>query len=359
MPTLAGGGAERVTVDLVKGFASRGFEVDLVVYRAEGPYLSQVPGEVNLVELGASRSLLALLPLVRYLRRRRPAALVSAMLYSNVIAVWARRLSGVKTRILITVHSMDSIQLRRSRRALLSKATPALIQAFYRWADHVVTVSEGVAKDLVQLAKLPLSSINTIYNPCDLEMIRRKAREDITHPWFAPGQPPVVMAIGRLVALKDFETLIRAVARVRRKRPVRLIILGEGPERDRLEALISQEELTQDVLLPGFVQNPYSYLAHASLLALTSVLEGLPTVLIEALALGRPVVSTDCPSGPSEILEQGRYGRLVAVGDESGLAEAIISSLEDPLPPEFLMEAAERFSPNRAVDQYVGLLGLE
>lgn len=351
---MHGGGAQRVTLNLVRGMAERGCLVDLVLARAEGPYLAQVPEAVQVVDLKASRVLTSLPALVRYLRRERPQAMLSTMNYVNIIALWAQRLAGVPTRIVVSEHIAlsRSVQHAPSRRGRLM---PQLIRRFYPWADGFVAVSKGVADALAQMTGLPRGRIQVIYNPVVTPELRAKAQATLDHPWLEPGQPPVLLAVGRLTAQKDFPTLIQAFARVRRARPARLLILGEGQERPGLEALVRQLGLEQDVSLPGFVENPYAYMAQASLFVLSSRWEGLPTVLIEALYCGAPLVSTDCPSGPREILRDGQYGQLVPVGDVPALARAIETSLEGetPRPPR---ESCLPFELETVVSKYVSLL---
>jgi glycosyltransferase involved in cell wall biosynthesis len=208
----------------------------------------------------------------------------------------------------------------------------------YPWTNGVVVVSQGVRDDMVQVTGVPRRHITVIYNPSVVGAeIQEKANEPLDHPWFEPGQPPVLVAVGRLQQQKDYPMLLQAFAQVRRSQPARLLILGEGRERPMLEALIKELNLEDDVGLPGFVMNPYAYIARASLFVLSSRWEGLPTVLIEALCCGTPAVSTDCPSGPREILRKGKYGTLTPVGDAAAFAQAIAAALEKPLatpPPE-------------------------
>jgi glycosyltransferase involved in cell wall biosynthesis len=214
---------------------------------------------------------------------------------------------------------------------------PYLIRKSYPSADGIIAVSSGVADDLAEATGIPRESIDVIYNPVVTPEVATASREAVDHPWLAPGEPPVVMGIGRLTPKKDFTTLLQAFAEVRREVPARLMILGEGPERAVLEGLVRTLDLAANVALPGFVGNPYAYLARASLFVLSSRWEGLPTVLIEAMFCGAPVVSTDCPSGPREILNGGRYGRLVPVGDLAALAQAITAGITgniQPAPPE-------------------------
>jgi glycosyltransferase involved in cell wall biosynthesis len=232
-----------------------------------------------------------------------------------------------------------------------------LARWFYPWADAIVTVSQGSAEDL---ARLGLSSdcIKVIYNPVVTPELFEKVTEPVEHPWFEPGSPPVILGVGRLEKQKDFPTLIRAFAQVRQQRPARLMILGEGQERPDLETLVQELGLAENVALPGFVANPYAYMGKAALFVLSSLFEGLPTVLIEAMATETPVVSTDCKSGPAEILANGQYGKLVAVGDVKGMAEAIISTLEAPPNSEALKLRAAEFSLEKAVAQYQQVLQL-
>jgi len=356
LPSLRGGGAERVMVNLARGFVERGLQVDLVLAKAEGPYLSRVSSEVQVVDLGARRVLYSLPGLVRYLRRERPQAMLSALNHANIVAIWAKILARVKTRLVVSEHNTLSLSTTNAP-FVRAKFMPLLIGTFYPYADAVVAVSHGVAEDLIAQTGLPAEKIKVIYNPVVTPELFTKAEEPLDHPWFRPGEPPVVLGVGRLTKQKDFLTLIRAFALVRKERPARLMILGEGEERPNLEALVRELGLEEDVALPGFVENPYKYMKRAAVFVLSSRWEGLSNVLIEALALGTPVISTDCPSGPAEILEGGKWGRLVPVGEPRVLAYAILETLQgkrDPLPKA----AWERFSNEKVVTAYLQVLGI-
>lgn len=227
---------------------------------------------------------------------------------------------------------------------------------FYPWADKIVAVSDGVAADLARFARLPRSLITTIYNPFDIGGMRIKAEEEPELPWVLPEALPVLLGVGRLTEQKDFTSLIQAFALVRQQRQVRLLILGEGELRNALAAQAKSLGLTpEDFAMPGFVSNPFSYLRRAEVFVLSSRWEGLPGVLIQAMACGAPVVATDCPSGPAEILEDGKWGRLVPVGDVSALANAIAVTLDEEQHPEVAQRAAD-FSVDRAVDAYLRVM---
>lgn len=354
LPSLRGGGAERVMLNLARGFAERGYEVDLVLAKAEGPYLSQVPDNIRVIDLKSPRVLYSLPGLIRYLRQERPHALLSALDHANVIALWAKKLSRVPTRVVVSVHSTIS-KASANPRSLREKLTPLFIRIFYTWADAVVAVSRGVADDLIKLTKLPQEKVHIIYNPVVTSELFAKAEEPLDHPWFGPGEPPVILSVGRLTPAKDYSTLIRAFDLVRKEMPVRLMILGEGEERPKLEALIRELKLEKDVALPGFVDNPYKYMKHATVFVLSSQWEGLPTVLIEALALGVPVVSTDCPSGPREILNNGEYGRLVALGNEKELAQNIKATIREEK-KEIVTNSYKLFQLDTVLHQYEEVL---
>jgi glycosyltransferase involved in cell wall biosynthesis len=356
LPSLGGGGAEKVFLHLGQGFAERGAEVHLVLARAEGPYLPLVPDSLQVVDLGASRVLRSLPALVCYLRRARPVALLSALDHANVVALWAQKLARVPTRVVVTVHNTPS-QATAQARTLSARLMRYWVKPFYPWAHAVVAVSKGVANDLVQWVGVPADKVRVIYNPIITPELFHKAEEPLDHPWFQPGQPPVILGAGRLTTQKDFPTLLRAFALVRAQRPARLMILGEGELRADLERLAEQLGIAEDFALPGFVQNPYPYLKRAAVFVLSSRWEGLPTVLVEALALGTPVVSTDCPSGPREIHADGKWGRLVPVGDAGKLAEAILETLRQPK-TTVDKQSLLRFTVDYAVEEYAKVLGL-
>ncbi|MCS7240863.1 MAG: glycosyltransferase [Candidatus Bipolaricaulota bacterium] len=356
---LLGGGVERVMLHLARGFVQRGIGVDMVLQRAEGPLVPQVPPQVRVIDLGAKRMRWALPGLVRYLRAEHPPALLAALDHANVVAILAKAIARVPTRVVVSVH-FNTSQVVRHARSFRDRSVRWWTRSFYSRADTVVAVSRGVAEDLVTQSRLPREKVRVIYNPVVTPELFRQAEEDPVHPWFTPGSLPVILGVGRLSKQKDFATLIRAFARARRARPARLVILGEGEERPNLERLVQELGLKESVSLPGFVENPFPFMKRAAVFVLSSRWEGLPTVLIEALALGTPAVATDCPSGPAEILEGGKWGRLVPVGDEQALAQAILETLEEPFaPPGAPERMRERFGLESVVDQYLEVLRLK
>ncbi len=367
---LTGGGATRRTLTLAEGFATRDHRVDLVVVSAEGPLMRVVPPRVHLVNLdsGAIRMagrikwrrrrnqiLVSVVALARYLRRERPDVLMSAANHAHMSAVWARRLSGIQLPLVLRVsnHLTHSHLSERRRRRPLRLW---LARRLYGWADAAVGVSRGISDDLAQHTAIPRDNIHTIYNPSfDAETLH-KAAAPLEHPWFSLGTQPVILGAGRLTTQKDFPTLLRAFARLRKQQPARLVILGEGKIKAALIALATELGILQDVALPGFVNNPLAWMSRSSVFVLSSVWEGFPGVLIEAMACGCPVVSTDCPSGPAEILNGGEYGRLVSMGDDGALAEAILTTLKKPLDSTKLRARAAEFSVERALDKYLEVL---
>lgn len=355
LPSLAGGGAERIALNLAAGFAARGHGVDLVLARAEGEYLDRVPAGVRVVNLGASRPLTAVPALVRYLRAGPPRALLATITNANLAGLWALRLSGAATRCVVREASTLSVELAQSS-AVNRLLVPRLVARAFQRAAAVVAPSAGVADDLARVTGLRRESIEVIYNPVVSAALLERSRQAVDHRWLRGDRVPVIVGIGRLTQQKDFGTLIRAFARVRKQVPSRLIVLGEGEDRRELEALCRTLGVAADVDLAGFVANPYAFLSRASLFVLSSRWEGLPGVLIEALACGARVVSTDCPSGPREILADGVYGALVPVGDDAAMAAAMLRSLSGDFVAADPATQIRRFDADANIDRYLHLL---
>jgi glycosyltransferase involved in cell wall biosynthesis len=343
-----------VVVNLVQGIVARGRPVDLVLSLAEGALLEQLPREAQVVNLRSRRVIAGVLPLTRYLRRRRPRVLVSHMNHCNIAALWAARLAGQGTPVVATVHNTLS-QTSQHMRNLGERVGPHLLRRFYPWAKKVIAVSQGAANDLVTIGGLSPDLIEVIYNPVITATMLADAKKEPGHPWFADGGPPVILGVGRLTRQKDFPTLIRAFERLRRRRPARLLILGEGVERPALTGLVSELQLQGIVDLPGWRPDVLACMARSAVFVLSSAWEGLPTVLIEAMASGTRVVSTDCKSGPREILQNGRLGALVQVGDPDALAHAIEQALDCP-PAARPVDALTPFTRDAAVDHYLRVI---
>jgi glycosyltransferase involved in cell wall biosynthesis len=348
-----GGGTQRVTVNLTRNFVERGLAVDLVLAQKKGPYLSQVAPEVNVIGLETRNIWSSMLPLADYFRRTRPIVVLSALDHANVVALLARRVARVPTRIVVSVRTTLSVRLKENpyRHPWVLPA----VRWTYPWADCVIGNSQGVVNDLLKLVSLPPERVRLIYNPLSPELAEL-AQQPVDHPWFSERQCPLFLAVGRLSHEKDFQTLIRAFRCVREKIPAHLMIVGEGVQRPELEALIHALHLESDVALPGFVSNPFSYMAQADVFVSTSIYEGFPNVLLEAMACGAPVISSDCPSGPSELLMDGKYGSLFPVGDVESLATQMITMLEKPTDPDLLRTRAKDFDINTISNQYIHVL---
>ena len=354
LPSLRGGGAERAMLTLANAFAARGLPVDLILAKAEGPYLKDVGNTVRVLDLGASRVMTSLPGIVRYLRRERPMAMLSALNHANVVAGAARRLARVPTRLVFSEQctlksSLSNANFLRER----------WMVHFMRWAypqaDGVVAASKGVADDLASVIGLERERIEVVYNPIDISHVATLSKEPLQHPWYIEGSLPLIVAAGRLTRQKDYPVLIHAFAIVRANRPSRLMILGEGEARGELEALVRELGLGDDVAMPGFVDNPFAWMRRSSLYVLSSAFEGFGNVLVEAMACGTPVVSTDSPSGPAEILGKGRWGRLVPVGDVKALAEAMMATLDESSYPD-VARRAQDFIVEKAVEGYLRAL---
>lgn len=327
--SLATGGAQRVMVRLATGLAEQGIEVELVVAQG-GPFAAELAPEVGLVDLGCRRVAHALPGLTRRLRAFRPQVLISALDYVNVVAWLAARFVDPAIRVVMTEHNTPSALIEQTEVWRGRFATQYLVPAFYPLADRVIAVSHGAREDLIRNFGIDPEHVETIENPVLTRDFFQRAKRVLDDPWLAPGEPPLLVTAGRFEAQKDHGTLLEAFARLRRERPARLLILGEGPRRSVLEAEVARRGLAPHVRMPGFDSNPFPWIRRAAAFVLSSRCEGLPTVLIEALALGTPIVSTDCPSGPAEILAGGRYGELVPVGDAVALASALARTLDRP-----------------------------
>ncbi len=360
--SLECGGVERITVNMLHYLTSQGQRVDVLLRVSKGEFIGELPPGVRVVELGRS-SLGAMFRLASYLRRERPRNILSLMYPQNELALLTRMLCRVPVRIVVSVRYMlggqhEIVAFRnRSLRHMHAACVKTLARLLYRYAEEIVTVSDGAARDIAAITRLPEARITVIRNPVIRPQLFTRAAEAPTHRWLSAGEPPVILALGRLHPIKDFTKLIEAFAIVRQQRDVRLLILGDGPEMSRLRCRAQDLGVSEDVELPGFVANPYPAIRAAALLALTSRFEALPAVLIEALAIGTPVVSTDCPSGPSEILENGRYGELVPVGAVEQIAAAIIRVLDGrstavPANPEWL----DQFREEVAMYKYLKIL---
>lgn len=365
---FSGSGAQWRMINLANDFAARGHRVDVLVVRSRGPLRAAVAPSVRIVELDPAWTRLpfahalrgrlhlpGLLGLARYLRREHPHSLLSTSYTANIVAICARAISAVDTRLVIRVSNHLSHSAHHEPSAFRRPSTWGA-RWFYRYADDIIAVSRGVAHDTAAVAGLAEERVRAIDNPVLTSEVATKAGCPVRHPWFAPGAPPVVLGVGRLVRQKDFATLVRAFARVHATRPARLVILGEGRERRALQRLARSLDVAHDVAFPGFVMNPFPYMAHAAVYVLSSRWEGLPGSLVEAMACGCPVVSTDCPAGPAEVLGHGACGPLTPVGDDAALARAIDHMLSKPPDAALLRSRAALFSVERAGARYLEVL---
>lgn len=345
-------------LNLVNALAAYPIQIDLLLNDTAIPELKLLASGIQLVPLGLKTSLPGILALGHYLDEARPDVVLTVRDRANRRALMARRLFRSRTRVVMRVGTNNSARFKRQAPVKRWHGIRRLRNAYHA-NDLIIANSAGVRKDVIRLTGLPPESVRLIPNTTLPPDIDRLAAEPVDHPWFNEPAVPVILGVGRLMRAKDFETLIRATAIVRREVNCRLVILGEGNQRDNLKHAAHEAGLGDAFDLPGFVPNVYPYMARAALFVLSSAWEGLPNVLIEALAAGVPVVATDCPSGPREILADGRYGPLVAVGDAALMGRKMLQIFRNPPNPAFIAEAAAPFQADINARRYLEVLGLE
>ena len=328
IPSLRGGGAEGTMVRLANELASRGYQVDLVVVQAEGPWSDKVSDKVRVVDLDRPRVLAALIPLRKYLRGRS-GVFVSNMTHLNIISTVSLMMLKNRPRLFVVEH--NDLQIRMNRMSKFVRILAArLLGRIYRLADQVLAVSRDLAEDISSILGFNKDAIGVLPNGLDLEAIESLADEPAAFSVQKAASRPVLVAIGRLVPQKGFAVLLDAMAKVIRRREAQLVVLGEGVLRKSLEKKAQELGISEYVLFPGFISNPYPVLKHADIFVLSSFYEGFGIVLLEAMACGTPVIATNCHWGPAELLKDGEAGMLVPPGDPELLADAVLKMLEDP-----------------------------
>jgi len=351
-------GVDTIVRQLTTALSDRGMSIDVLRIQNHGPDPAGLPPGVRLVAFRSRHVETSLLSLVRYLRRYRPKVLLTDKDSVNRLAIVARWLARVDTRLVVRLGTRVSVNLRHKRRwqAALQGLS---MRWLYRRADAWVVPSRGAAADLARHIRLPQERISVLPNPVVDPALRSMAVAAVDDPWLNEGDGmPLIVAVGSLTERKDYAMLIRAFARLRAARACRLLVIGKGRCREALECQARELGVDTDVRFTGFLNNPYPYIAAADVFAHTSRWEGLGIVLIEALALGTPVVATDCPSGPAAILDGGRIGALVPVGDEKAMARALARTIGNPPDSAFLVHSVAGYDRDRAAHAYQKVLGL-
>lgn len=367
IPSFGDGGSNRFMMKVAKGLSDMGYSVDLIAINPTGQYRQSDFGDVRIIELGkipikGMTVINAIFSLARYIRREKPYSIMSATTAVNILLLAAKGLSRTTIELPIDGGTKIIISERNAVKASavdaggLSRIYRKMIPFMYPKADAIVSVSEGLAKELVDDFEIPSSKVKVIYNPVLSDELVDQSQLPLEYDWFN-DDVPVLLSVGRLHSQKDFPTLIRAFAVLRKRREARLLILGEGDCRDELQVLINTLGISESVRMPGFADNPYVYMSRADLFVMTSIYEGICNVVIEAIACGCPVVATDCPGGgPYEILEGGKWGALLPVGDVEGITSAMLSSLDNPISSDELRQRASYFSYDIGMSNYRTLI---
>lgn len=356
LPRILHGGLTQVMLTLASAIIDRGYKVDIVTIHEQWPHQFDhlLPCDANLILLPESRPFLSIWPLANYLKKAQADVLITAGSSANNIASLARLLAQSPTKIILTEHSEPSADVFKSEK-VSDRIIPFLMKRLYSKADAVVAVSHNVAKDLSSFIKYPLEKIHVIYNPIISQKLTKLSFDDISHPWFSNKQTPIILFVGRLVEMKNIQLLLNAFSIVNESAPSKLVLIGEGPEKEKLISLINELKISKNVLFLDYCINPYAYMRQSDVLVLTSKWEGLPTVLIEAMACGTQVIATDNLNGAKEILNNGKFGTLTPNNNAEMLAENIMKVITYGKQPENVKKRADQFSVDASVDQYLSL----
>lgn len=353
--TLSLGGIGKLFINLIEDYSSKGIPVDIFLTKKEGVFLNQIPNNVRIFE-GKGRASNSILEFIKYLRNEKPSAVISAREYLNIINIICCMITLNRTKAVVSLHTNQSTEDKYNKNINKSGYKNiyfiALAKILYKIPSKIIAVSEGVADDFAYRMGINRNNIKVIYNPVYKALSSESEYNDPVYKKFIEKSDRYIIGVGRLTHQKDFFTLIKSFSIVKAKHNVSLLILGEGPLRSELQDLIHKLGLSQSILLLGYVSNPLYYIKRASLLVVSSQYEGFGNVLVEALGVGTPVVSTDCPSGPSEILEQGKYGKLVPVGDAVEMSNAIIETLMHEHDSSSLIKRAKDFEVSTIGNQY-------
>jgi glycosyltransferase involved in cell wall biosynthesis len=341
---ISGGAFTNLCMALVRGFQELGVDCNLVILDATDQELAKYP-DIPIVTLNVKRTTFSLMATVRYLRAYQPDILLPMPWYFNIVAIWAKYLSGAKTKVILGEHNIISLEASIEHRDKLHlRFLPILMRYTYPYGDGLVGVSKDTITDLTETlkigAKIPMQ---VILNPINPDRVQQLAKEPIDHPWFHSSDIPTIVTVARLAKQKQLDGLIRAFAEVVKVTPARLLILGEGPLRVELEHLCQELGIAAAVSMPGYDPNPYRYMAKCDLFVLASAWEGCPIALQEAMACGAAVVVTDAPGGMKDIIEDGKYGMMVPTGDPDALAAGILQILTQPeLKQHYRQQAQQR-----------------
>lgn len=355
--TSLDGGIGRNLLNLTSAFIQRGYRVDLILNDFSGPYIQQLNKKVRLFSIPTDNAITGVPWMMFYFLKYRPDVLLTPNVRLTALAIHARKLVIRKPRIYVNVHSTYGIKFQRLKQTKRAKRMKK-IKRVYPDCDGILCVSNGVADDFSEYTGISRERLSVIYNPIDVEYLVKSAEDPIDHPWFDGSQIPVILSVGRLSEEKNIGLLINAFERVRDSTPVHLVIIGDGDQSSSYKQLASSSRYVEDIVFLGHQSNPWKFMANAKVFVLSSDLEGFGNVLIEAMAVGTPVVSTDCPHGPKEILQGGKYGLLVPIGNPGKLADAISETLENHLPIEVLTESIKRFELGSVAEQYLSVFGL-
>jgi len=351
------GGAERVLVNLTSELVERNRDVEIVLAEKRGKLLEQVHEDVSVVDLN-TKPFIPLIPAIRsYIKNHQPDVLVSTVNTANLATIIALNTTRTDTRHVIRMANTPSQKIQTYNNNLSDTPIPYLMKLLYPLGREFITISKGLADDLVKMYDVDRSKITTIYNPCVNDNMLKQGEGPIHCDWFSDDNIKVILGVGSLTQQKDFQTLLFAFLNINNlNNEYKLVILGEGPKRENLEQICRDNNIEDDVWMPGEVSNPYPYMKNADLFVLSSRWEGFGIVNVEAMSFGTQVVATDCPHGPSEILEQGKYGRLVPVGDPEKLSAAIQTSISDPISERLLINRSNQFHIEKITTEYENVL---